>query len=107
MYRFGSVKKAGKIFIYGKMRQVYENENGEFIRKGVTKKKVYLKTLRKNQMKSIGEANIVNSMDIIEVNPLFDVKNTTAELAIEMLIAAFGGSFGDYERNYLKIHGKH
>ena len=61
MYRFGSkkkssVKKLGRIMISGKMRQIYENENGEFFRRGITKKKVYLKTLKKNQIKSIGNA---------------------------------------------------
>ncbi len=53
-------------------------------------------------MKMIGELDIVKSIDIIEINPLLDVKNTTADLAVEMLIASLGGSFGDYERNYLK-----
>jgi arginase len=55
-------------------------------------------------MKYLGQQKVVGSIDIIEINPLLDIKNTTAELAVEMLIAALGGSFGDYERNYLKIH---
>jgi arginase len=54
-------------------------------------------------MKSIGEADIVSSMDVIEINPLLDVKNRTAELAVELVIASLGGTFGDYERNYLKF----
>jgi arginase family enzyme len=40
-------------------------------------------------------------MDIIEINPLADVKNTTAELAVEMVISLLGGAYGDYERNYI------
>ncbi len=56
-------------------------------------------------MKSLGEADILNSIDIIEVNPLLDIQNITAELAVEMLIAALGGSFSDYQRKYLKAHG--
>ena len=54
-------------------------------------------------MNFLGKAGIVNSIDIIEINPLLDVKNITSELAVEMLIAALGGTFGDYERNYLKV----
>ena len=53
-------------------------------------------------MKSLGGSGVVGSMDVIEVNPLLDIQNTTAELAVEMLIAALGGSFGDYQRKYLK-----
>lgn len=57
-------------------------------------------------MKYLGHENIVSSMDIIEVNPVLDVKNTTAELVIELLMAALGGVFGDYERNYLEEQTK-
>jgi arginase len=56
-------------------------------------------------METLGKETKVNSIDIIEVNPLLDVRNTTAELAIELLLLCLGGSFGDYERNYL-IHQK-
>ncbi len=53
-------------------------------------------------MKSLGEADVVDSFDIIEVNPLLDIQNKTAELTVEMLMAALGGSFGDYQRHYLR-----
>jgi arginase len=53
-------------------------------------------------METLGRNNMVSSMDIIEVNPLLDIKNQTAELAIELLLAALGGSYGDYQRYYLK-----
>ena len=52
-------------------------------------------------MEALGKSGIVKSIDIIEINPLLDVKNSTAELAIELLMASLGGSFGDYERNYM------
>ena len=52
-------------------------------------------------MEALGKSGIVKSIDIIEINPLLDVKNTTAELAIELLLACLGGSYGDYERNYM------
>lgn len=52
-------------------------------------------------MNSLGSKQIVRSIDIIEVNPLLDVQNTTAELAVELLLSSLGGSFGDYERNYI------
>jgi arginase len=57
-------------------------------------------------MKTIGEAGILSSMDVIEINPLLDVKNRTAELAVELVVAALGGTFGDYERSYLKCQSR-
>ena len=53
-------------------------------------------------MQNLGTSDAVSSIDIIEVNPLLDVRNQTAELAVELLLSALGGSFGDYERYYLK-----
>jgi arginase len=52
-------------------------------------------------METLGKEDKINSIDLIEVNPLLDVKNITANLAIELLLLCLGGSFGDYERNYL------
>ena len=52
-------------------------------------------------MTSFSDKSKIRSIDIIEINPLMDIRNTTAELAIELLLAAIGGSFGDYERSYL------
>lgn len=57
-------------------------------------------------MKTLGEAGIVGSIDVIEVNPLVDIRNQTAELAVEMLLAALGGVFGDYQRHYLRVQGE-
>ena len=53
-------------------------------------------------METLGRLNIVSSIDIIEINPLMDIKNQTAELAIELLLNALGGAYGDYQRNYLQ-----
>lgn len=55
-------------------------------------------------METLGQRNCVSSIDIIEINPLLDIKNQTSELVVELLLAALGGAFGDYERNYLR-HG--
>lgn len=57
-------------------------------------------------METLGKEKIVSSIDIIEINPLLDIKNTTAELAVELLLSCLGGSYGDYERLYLKESGK-
>jgi len=53
-------------------------------------------------MKRLGDEDIITSMDIIEINPLLDIRNQTSELALELLLAVLGGSYGDYERYYLK-----
>ena len=53
-------------------------------------------------MESLGSESIITSIDIIEINPLLDIRNQTSELAVELLLAALGGSYGDYERSYLK-----
>jgi arginase len=52
-------------------------------------------------MQSLGQGNLVGSIDIIEANPLLDIRNQTSELAVELLLSALGGSYGDYERYYL------
>jgi len=57
-------------------------------------------------MRRLADENIVSSIDIIEVNPLCDIRNTTAELVVELLMSVLGGSFGDYERNYLLIQSQ-
>jgi arginase len=52
-------------------------------------------------MASLGKIGKVRSIDIIEVNPLLDIKNQTAELSVELILAVLHGSYGDYERYYL------
>ena len=53
-------------------------------------------------MELLGKKNLVDSIDIIEINPLLDIKNQTSELAVELLLTALGGAYSDYERNYLE-----
>ncbi|MCK5543090.1 MAG: arginase family protein [Desulfobacterales bacterium] len=52
-------------------------------------------------METLGKKNVIRSIDIIEINPLMDIRNQTSELAVELLLSALGGSYGDYERTYL------
>lgn len=52
-------------------------------------------------METLGGMGTVRSLDVIEVNPLLDIRNQTAELSVELILAVLGGSFGDYERYYL------
>jgi len=53
-------------------------------------------------MDTLGKEDIVRSVDVIEINPLLDQRNTTSELAVELVLSCLGGSYGDYERLYLK-----
>lgn len=53
-------------------------------------------------MEALGKKNVISSIDIIEINPLLDIRNQTSELAVELLLSALGKSYGDYERHYLK-----
>ena len=53
-------------------------------------------------MRTIGDRDVIRSCDIIEINPLLDTQNETAELAVELMLAALGGEYGEYERHYLK-----
>ncbi|HHO55694.1 MAG TPA: arginase [Trueperaceae bacterium] len=41
-------------------------------------------------MELLADAEIVTSLDIVEVNPILDVKNKTAELMVEMLASLLG-----------------
>ena len=54
-------------------------------------------------MQMLGQWNIVGSIDLIEINPLLDIRNQTSDLAVELLLSALGGSYGDYERDYLRV----
>lgn len=57
-------------------------------------------------MEELGKSGAITSFDIIEINPLLDIRNQTSELAVELLLLALGGSYGDYERNYLKNNNR-
>lgn len=52
-------------------------------------------------MQFIGQNLEFAAMDVIEVNPLLDERNKTAELAVELLMAALGVRYTEYERRYL------
>jgi arginase len=41
-------------------------------------------------MEAVAEAGVLRSMDAVEVNPILDTHNETAELAVELIASAFG-----------------
>jgi arginase len=41
-------------------------------------------------MELINEANVVTSLDVVEVNPILDVRNGTAALAVELIGSLLG-----------------
>lgn len=43
-------------------------------------------------MESIADSGRLGSMDLVEVNPALDVRNRTAELAVDLAVSAFGQS---------------
>ena len=43
-------------------------------------------------MEIIGDSKRLSSMDIVEINPILDVHNTTAKMAVELAASAFGKS---------------
>ena len=41
-------------------------------------------------MELISESNVMTSLDIVEVNPILDTRNASAEFAVELVTSAFG-----------------
>jgi arginase len=41
-------------------------------------------------MEAVAESGRMVALDLVEVNPALDVRNTTAELATELALSAFG-----------------
>ena len=41
-------------------------------------------------MEMAADTGLLRSMDIVEVNPILDTENQTAELAVELALSAFG-----------------
>jgi arginase len=41
-------------------------------------------------MEMIGDRGRMTSMDVVEVNPIFDEANRTAQLAVELVLSAMG-----------------
>jgi arginase len=52
-------------------------------------------------MRSIGAGVDLIGFDVIEVNPLLDKANATAELCVELAMAMLGVKYTDYEKKYL------
>ena len=57
---------------------------GTPVRGGLTYREAHL------VMELINEAEIVTSLDVVEVNPILDLKNGTAELAVELVASLMG-----------------
>jgi arginase len=41
-------------------------------------------------MEMVADSGLLRSMDVVEVNPILDQENRTAELAVELILSAFG-----------------
>jgi arginase len=57
---------------------------GTPVRGGLTYREAHL------LMELVNEAGIVASLDVVEVNPILDVKNGTATLAVELVESLMG-----------------
>lgn len=55
-------------------------------RGGVTYREAHL------AMELVADSGAMRSMDVVEVNPILDIGNQTAELAVELVLSAFGKS---------------
>jgi arginase len=41
-------------------------------------------------MELISEARVMTSLEVVEVNPILDTRNASAEFAVELVQSAFG-----------------
>ena len=41
-------------------------------------------------METVADSGLLRSLDMVELNPILDVRNTTAELGVELLLSALG-----------------
>jgi arginase len=41
-------------------------------------------------MELISESGLIGSMDVVEVNPIFDSRNETGQFAVELVASALG-----------------
>ncbi|WP_029898384.1 arginase [Desulfohalovibrio reitneri] len=53
-------------------------------------------------MRAIGRDVELAGFDVIEVNPLMDKRNQTAELCVELAMGLLGVKYTDYEKTYLR-----
>ena len=65
---------------------------GTPVRGGLTYREAHL------LMELVNEAGIVSSLDVVEVNPILDVKNGTATLAVELVESLMGRRIFDLPR---------
>lgn len=65
---------------------------GTPVRGGLTYREAHL------LMELINEADIVTSLDVVEVNPILDTRNGTAELAVELVASLMGRRIIDLPR---------
>lgn len=65
---------------------------GTPVRGGLTYREAHL------IMELINEADLITSLDVVEVNPILDVKNGTAELAVELVASLMGRRIIDLPR---------
>ncbi|MEW6636905.1 MAG: arginase family protein, partial [Actinomycetota bacterium] len=65
---------------------------GTPVRGGLTYREAHL------VMELFNEAGIVSSLDVVEVNPILDARNGTAELAVELVASLMGRRIIDLPR---------
>jgi arginase len=59
---------------------------GDPVRGGLSYREAHL------ALELVAEAGVMNALDIVEVNPIHDHENTTAGVAVELAVSAFGGT---------------
>lgn len=57
-------------------------------------------------MRVVARKMRLTSLDVIEVNPLLDQGNSTAELCVELVMGALGIKYTDYEKRYLRSNAR-
>ncbi|MCY4546223.1 MAG: arginase family protein, partial [Gemmatimonadetes bacterium] len=41
-------------------------------------------------METVADTGLLRALDLVELNPILDVRNATAELGVELLLSALG-----------------
>jgi arginase len=59
---------------------------GDPVRGGLSYREMHL------ALELVAEAQVMDALDIVEVNPIHDHENTTAGVAVELAVSAFGGT---------------
>jgi len=50
-------------------------------------------------MEQLADSGVIGSVDIVEVNPLLDVRNSTSRLAVDLMATLFGQRIFDDRRD--------